>query len=62
MESDLRLPLIQAHEAPKPSQRRPLEIEDLLNFMEFNLRHTIDLKAVREIKRKFSVSLPFRLD
>lgn len=61
MDDFLELPEIKPQGSQKLFPHKPLKIEDLLNFIEFNLKHTIDLQAVRKAKRKLSVSLPFRL-
>ena len=61
MRDDLKLPTIRAQRNQSLFPRRSLKIEELLNFMEFNLKHTVNIKAVRKSKHKYSVSLPFHL-
>jgi hypothetical protein len=59
--NDLKLPTIKEQRDLPLFPHKSLKIEDILNFMEFNLQHTIDIKAVRENKHKFYVFLPFQL-
>lgn len=61
MEPALKLPVVKVQGNPPFFPRRSLKIEDVLNFMEFNLQYAIDIKMVRKNKHKFSVSLPFQL-
>jgi hypothetical protein len=61
MDHDLKLPTISIQGNRPLFPRRSLKIEELLNFMEFNLKYTIDIKAVQKRKYKYSVFLPFHL-
>ena len=61
MDDDLKLPMIKIQDDRPLFSRRSIPIEELLNFMEFNLKHTVDIEAVRKNKRKLSVLVPFRL-
>ena len=40
---------------------KPLSMDDYLKFVIFNLKHTIDRKAVREQKKLAAVSVRFSL-
>ena len=51
----LNLPRIR--EAGPPPKR--LSMDDYLKFVQFNLKHTVDLKAARERKRRCAVNARF---
>lgn len=55
---DLRLPIIRQEDMPKD---RYLSMEEYLKFVMFNLKYTVDMKAVRKIKRKMLIGKPFAL-
>ena len=61
MKHDLNLPAIPAQKKQAVFRRSTLSIDEILNFMEFNLKNIIDLKAARKIKKKFSVHKAFHL-
>jgi hypothetical protein len=53
----LNLPIIKAGVPLAKS----LSMDDYVKFVNLNLRHTIDRKAVREQKKLAAVSMPFSL-
>ena len=59
MDNDLKLPLIQGQKDELLFPIKHLPIEQLLEFMEFNLENIIHLDQVRKNKKQFSVNLPF---
>lgn len=58
MGNDLNLPAIPRKDRAL-FRRSDLSIEEIIDFMEFNLKNIIDIKAVRKNKKKFSVPTPF---
>ena len=54
---DLKLPII------KVSMKEPksLSMDEYLKFVEFNLKHTVDLKFYRKQKKLLAVDVPFRI-
>ena len=61
MNDDLKLPEIKNQPNLPLFPHRAMKIEYLLEFMEFNLRNIINIKAVRKNKQKYSVFVPFRI-
>ena len=58
---DLKLP-IEKNPVNRPLVRnRNMKMEDIINFMQFNMDRMVDIKAVRKNKRKLGVDLPFQL-
>lgn len=53
----LNLPIIK-EEIPDPE---PLSMDDYLEFVSFNLKHTVDIEAAREWKKTIVVKVPFTL-
>lgn len=54
---ELNLPVIK-NDIPLP---KSLSMDDYLKFVIFNLRHTVDRKAVREQKKLAAVNVRFSL-
>lgn len=57
MEGKLNFPVMKQ---PLP-EHRALSMEEYLKFVLFNLKYTVDIKSVREGKRKFCPSIQFIL-
>ena len=54
---DLNLPII---DKPTPGPKT-LSMDDYLEFVEFNIRYTLDMKACRRWKELNAVDKPFKL-
>jgi hypothetical protein len=53
----LNLPIIRG----KMAEPKTLSMDDYLKFVEFNLKYTVDIEAVRQRKRMMAVNVPFSL-
>lgn len=51
----LELPIISG---PLPDKKQ-LSMDDYLNFVQFNLKYTCDIEAVRKLKKMLAVTIPF---
>jgi hypothetical protein len=56
MNRDLKLPIMKGR-GPKD---RHLSMDNYLKFVIFNLRHIVDMKAGRRLKREMLAGKPFR--
>lgn len=54
---DLDLPIIKG----KGLQKKWLPMNDYLKFVEFNLKYTVNIKAVRRWKKELTVNVPFSI-
>lgn len=52
---DIKLPIVKS----KAHKDRWLSMEDYLEFVFFNLKHTVDLVSARKLARKAAVNVPF---
>lgn len=55
---DLNLPIIKGEDI---FNKKFLSMDDYLKFVLFNLEYTVDIKAVKEWKKKLAVSASFSL-
>ena len=53
----LNLPIIKG----KLPKNRYLSMDEYLEFVTFNLKHTVDIEAARKWKDKCAVNVPFKL-
>ena len=55
---DLNLPIIKGEDI---FNKKSLSMDEYLEFVEFNLKHTVDIKAARKWKKELAVNAPFSL-
>lgn len=55
--NDFKLPIIKAVDLRK----RALSMDEYLEFVQFNVKHTLDRKAYRKWKKMLSVDVPFTI-
>lgn len=55
---DLNLPIIKGEDI---FNKKYLSMDDYLKFVLFNLKHTVNIKAVREWKKELAVNVSFSL-
>jgi hypothetical protein len=52
---DIKLPIVKS----KARKDRRLSMEDYLEFVLFNLKHTVDMVSARKLARKAAINVPF---
>ena len=55
---DLKLPIIKV----PMKEPKSLSMDEYLKFVEFNLKHTVDLEFYRKQKKLLAVDVPFRIE
>ena len=55
---DLTLPIIKGEDI---FNKKALPMDEYLEFVEFNLKHTVDIEAARRWKNELVVNVPFYL-
>lgn len=55
---ELNLPIIKGEDI---SKKKVLSMDDYLKFVEFNLKHTVNIEAARKEKKALAVNVPFVL-
>lgn len=54
---DIKLPIIKGIK----NEKRVLSMDEYLQFVQFNLKHTFDRKSYEEQKKQLGVNVPFSL-
>lgn len=55
---DLNLPFFKGEDI---FNKKILSMDEYLEFVKFNLKHTVDVKAARKWKNELAVNVPFSL-